>query len=191
MADNIIKMLQGADGPSDDLDDEITVRIGRGGRWTEDYTGSLQYFESRGFDWLAGNVNGHLGGTPWGCVGVAEDRASYSGTALLSLWLSFFRLELGDERKEQAESVADTKKPFADVPPWEPRQGFAAGFRTEDGFRLYAGILATIEEIEGYEPYFEAGKDRQRCFIIYYDGEGGEHIIAEWDGSKWGASDGA
>lgn len=51
------------------------------------------------YDWIVGSVNGgQVGSTPWGCVGVTERMASFSATPLLSLWLSYFRLELGDER---------------------------------------------------------------------------------------------
>lgn len=66
---------------------------------TKDYNFTIKYIEEKGYDWIMGNVNGHMGGTPYGCVGVTEDKASYSATPLLSLWLSYFRLELGDERK--------------------------------------------------------------------------------------------
>jgi hypothetical protein len=107
MAD-IREILQKAEGPSATLDRliwaELTPSDPPGIAWSRDYTTSIALIEARGYDWIMANVNGTLGGTPFGCVGVPEDKASFSGTALLSLWLSFFRLELGDERETSDES---------------------------------------------------------------------------------------
>lgn len=58
----------------------------------------LTFLGAKECDWILASVNGHVGGTPWGCVGVSEEDASYAATPLLSLWLSYFRLILGDER---------------------------------------------------------------------------------------------
>jgi hypothetical protein len=66
--------------------------------YSTDYNLFFLFLKHKEMDWIAGDVNGHMGGTPYGAVGVPEDKASYSATPLLSLWLSYFRLELGDER---------------------------------------------------------------------------------------------
>jgi hypothetical protein len=72
--------------------------------------------------------------------------------------------------------------------PWE---GFAVGFRNEDSsYGMYAGPLPTIEAIEEYEPHFELGRPHRRCFIIYFDGEGSQHVVAEWKNDRWVGSDG-
>jgi hypothetical protein len=72
---------------------------------------------------------------------------------------------------------------------------FAIGFRDPDRpnrFELYAGLIPTIEEIEGpdYEPYFSPGQPHERCFIIYFDSSREPHIIAEWKNNGWVSSDG-
>jgi hypothetical protein len=103
---DIRERLQKAEEPSDSLDIAIADALAeleggvakRARNWSRDFNLAISHIESKGYDWIMGNVNGHFGGTPYGCVGVREDKASYSGTVLLSLWLSYFRLELGDER---------------------------------------------------------------------------------------------
>ena len=99
---DIREILRKADGPSDELDTLIADALGKPRhefRYSRNYTRAIEIIEEEHeYDWIMGNVNGQVGGTPYGCVGVHPDKASYSGTPLLSLWLSYFRLELGDER---------------------------------------------------------------------------------------------
>lgn len=102
---DIREILQKAEGPSRALDRTIHSSIlgSRSPAWacSLDYNATIAFFEQDGCDWIVGSVNGHVGGTPWACVGVREDQASYGATPLISLWLSYFRLKLGDERKNK------------------------------------------------------------------------------------------
>ena len=94
-------MLQRAENPSDELDTAIADVLGRPRHqfaYSRNYTIAVEVVEATGYDWIMGNVNGQVGGTPYAQVGVSDDKASYAVTSLLSLWLSFFRLRLGDER---------------------------------------------------------------------------------------------
>ena len=103
---DIREILQKAEGPSHSLDESIAEALEQLGTITHvssystDITGAITLIEAKGYDWIMANVNGQVGGTPFACVGVHESEASYSATPLLSLWLSYFRLELGDERKQ-------------------------------------------------------------------------------------------
>ena len=105
---DIRELLQNAKCPSTELDIAIGKAIGGFNpkeekavhEYSTDYTGSIDFIEGKGYDWIIANVNGQFGGTPFACVGVPESKASYSATPLLSLWLSYFRLELGDERPD-------------------------------------------------------------------------------------------
>jgi hypothetical protein len=103
---NVTQELQKAEKPNRELDKLIADTIcyyynveSEIPRFTSDYTFSIKYIEKRGFDWVMGNVNGQVGGTPYAHVGVPYDKSSYSGTPLLSLWLSYIRTNFGDERE--------------------------------------------------------------------------------------------
>lgn len=103
MTEDIRKLLRDAEGPSNDLDAAIVDALGLPRHlWSpsRDYTISIKYIEEQGCDWIMANVNGQVGGTPHACVGVPEDQASFAATPLLSLWLSYFRFQLGNEREE-------------------------------------------------------------------------------------------
>ena len=104
---DIRELLQKCEAPSRELDELIAEALGnfepgemaQVHRYSTDYTSAIGYIENKGCDWIMANVNGNMGGTPFACVGVTEDKASFSATPLLSLWLSYFRLQLGDERE--------------------------------------------------------------------------------------------
>lgn len=70
-------------------------------KFTSDYNFTFQFLERMQCDWIVYNVNEHMGGTPCACVGCPEDKASCAATPLISLWLSYFRLILGDERETE------------------------------------------------------------------------------------------
>jgi len=100
---DIRETLQKAEGPSRDLDMEIAELLA----WpvdqpvpyyTLDFNYTINYIEQLGMDWVAGNVNGQVGGTPFAQVACTNDQASYSGTVILSLWLACIRAIIGDER---------------------------------------------------------------------------------------------
>ena len=100
---DIRELLRRADGPSDELDFAIATALGEPitpVSLSRNYTDAVRIVEAYGYDWVMGNVNGHVGGTPYARVG-SHDEGSFSATPLLSLWLSFFRLELGDEREAE------------------------------------------------------------------------------------------
>lgn len=96
-------LLQNATEPSLELDTAIALALNSPPSYTPhfttNYSFSIQYVESKGYDWIIGNVNGQIGGTPYAQVGCTKDKASFSATPLLSLWLAILRLELGDERE--------------------------------------------------------------------------------------------
>jgi hypothetical protein len=103
MAD-IRELLQKAERPNSKLDIEISKALFHNVvvpvPFSTDYDFAIRFIEEyKKYDWTMGNVNGHMGGTPYATVGVTDDKSSYAATPLLSLWLSYFRLELGDERQ--------------------------------------------------------------------------------------------
>lgn len=70
---------------------------------------------------------------------------------------------------------------------------YAIGFRNPDdpdSYGMFFGPCPTIEECEEHQPYFEHGQPHRRCFIFFFDGEGGQHIVAEWRNDRWEGSDG-
>lgn len=63
------------------------------------YDFTIPVLKALGIDWIMGEVNGYVGGTPFAHSGYIRD--CYSGTPLLSVWLSVMRLILGDERPKE------------------------------------------------------------------------------------------
>ncbi len=102
MTDDIRVLLQKADTPSRELDIEIANFLGINNVdppvFTTNYNLAISIIEANECDWIMGNVNGQVGGTPFARVACTDDKSSYSGTPLLSLWLSYARFKLGDER---------------------------------------------------------------------------------------------
>lgn len=79
------------------------------------------------------------------------------------------------------------------VDPGPTGPAYAVGFRdsdTPDSYGMFFGPCPTIEECEEHEPFFEHGQRHRRCFIFFFDGEGGQHIVAEWRNGGWEGSDG-
>ncbi len=101
----LIDRLQAIEDPIRDVDNMIwrwvnDNQVGIKG-WQYDLKEAPKYTESvdeilalitiREYDWVAGNVNGQVGGTPYACVGSLREH--YGCTAAASLCLAFFRLE--------------------------------------------------------------------------------------------------
>lgn len=172
---DIREVLQKAEGPNVLTDDLIqrAVKV-LAARFSpinvRSYDETIGFLNSEEVDWIVGSVNGRLGGTPYACVGCKPDEASYAATPVLSLWLSYFRFKLGDERQQS------------------PSESFCAAFLEKDGsYSVYTPMCASMEEAMEFTPYYAHGDARRRCFILL-DQDGNYFELAEWNAAdKWTA----
>lgn len=90
----LLKDIAEAEAPDRGLDWRIHNRLqlirGECPRYTSSFDAAL-LLVPEGYDWIVGDVNGYVGGTPYACVG--SEKAYYGCTAVLSLCLAALAAE--------------------------------------------------------------------------------------------------